>query len=423
MRKLMLGSEAFFVSPPTTSEPALSRRATLISPLGKTETKRNGESSPSPLRNMIPRDVTGFASQANWRAVVGINIANMGVGVGEGKRSGSIATAVAEYFAAFRGLGTEDDVTFEADMAAKNFDDIKARAVQGSLQSLMIGEELVILGGNTSVSLGVTPTPTLVASAGGALAASALSVICVALGFDAATNLMGRNNGAIGQSLSLVSAVVPQSVTRANNDGTTSTYGSGTGQKSVAGTVTPAANQKVTAKVTPVPNAYGYAWFWGPAGAEALGAITSVSAVVIAGDATGTQLASSLTATDNSTNSLVFDGLLTQIQKAGSGAYVRAMNGTDGLSSDGAGGVAEIVESFVSFWQQYRLSPEKIMVNSQELIKINKLVISNGGAPLIRFNSEAGVAGTIVAGRTVGTILNPITNTLVVVVVHPNMHA
>lgn len=377
----------------------------------------------TPLRNQIPRDVAGFGTQANWKLVTGINVNNMGVGVAEGRRGASLATSTAEAFAAFRSIGIEDDVTFEADLAAKGFDDLKARAVQGTLQSLMIGEELLLLGGNTSVNMGVTPTPALTASAGGALPATALSVICVALGFEASQNLLGRNNGAVGQSLNIATAVIPQVVNRANNDGSTSTYGAGTGQKSAAASVTPAASGKVTAVSAPVANAYGYAWFWGAAGAETLGAVTTVSAVVISAAATGTQLASSLTASDNSTNSLVFDGLLTQIQKAGSGAYVKALDGQSKLTSDGGGSVVEILNAFDAFWNLYRLSPDEIYVHSQELSSINKIVIANGGAPLIRLNDQSGSAATIVAGRTVGTILNPITNTMVEVKIHPNAPA
>ena len=48
---------------------------------------------------------------------------------------------------------------------------------------------------------------------------------------------------------------------------------------------------------------------------KALGAITSINSVSITAAATGTQLASSLTATDSSTSALDFDGLLTQAFK------------------------------------------------------------------------------------------------------------
>jgi len=51
--------------------------------------------------------------------------------------------------------------TFEADYAAENFQDVKALAVEGLLRAMMISEEKVILGGNNSLSVANTPTPSV----------------------------------------------------------------------------------------------------------------------------------------------------------------------------------------------------------------------------------------------------------------------
>ena len=100
-------------------------------------------------------------------------------------------------------------------------------------------------------------------------------------------------------------------------------------------------------RVPAIQGAAGYAWFWGTAGSELLGAITTINSVSIAANATGTQAASSLGTNDNSTNSLAFDGLLTQTLKSGQNAYVAAQaTGTAGagtpLTADGEGGIVEI---------------------------------------------------------------------------------
>ncbi len=39
------------------------------------------------------------------------------------------------------------------------FDDVQAIGAKVGLEACMLGEELLILGGNTSVPLGTTPTP------------------------------------------------------------------------------------------------------------------------------------------------------------------------------------------------------------------------------------------------------------------------
>lgn len=382
----------------------------------------------TPLRNKIPRVSGKGGIQANWRAVTGINVNNLATGVSEGQRGGVIATSTAEYLAAYRGLGLEDYVTFEAEYAAEGFDDVKARAVEGLLRSLMIGEEGVILGGNTSLNLGTTPTPTLAAaSSGGSLANGTLSVICVALSFDAFWALGGWNNGQMGSTLNIATAQVPAQISRTNADGTNATYGGGSARKSSAATVSVTGpNGKVDASVAAVAGAVAYAWFWGAAGSEKLGAVTTINSVAITADAAGAQTAASLPAADNSTNTLVFDGILSQIAKPGSGSYVKALpTGSPGvgstLTSDGAGGIVEIDEAFFAFWNLYRLSPDVIYVNAQQLIDMNTKIIKNGGAPLIRFNVDGNNPSMINAGTVIGSYLNKITNKQVKIEVHPNM--
>lgn len=219
------------------------------------------------------------------------------------------------------------------------FDDIKAIGAKIGLEACMLGEELLILGGNTSVPLGTTPTPTLVpATSGGTLtaAASPYSVICVALSLDAIVN-------------GSVSAGIQGAITRSNADGSSDTFGGGAAGKSANATASIASGTSgsIAATVAAVPGAMGYAWFWGAAGSELLGAITTINSLIITANAVGTQTAASLGGSDNSTNALVFDGLLYQAFKPGSNAFVQYLaTGTAGsgstLTGDGAGGVVEI---------------------------------------------------------------------------------
>lgn len=385
----------------------------------------------TPLRNSIARITGGFAIQANWKAITNINVGNTRAGLAEGKRGGLINHTLAEYLAAFRGFGLENNVTFEAQYAGKNFDDLKALSVSQLLSATMIQEERLILGGNSSQPMGTTPTPSLAASTtGGALATQTLSVICVALGLQAYLDVAGANNGAIGQSFAAATAVVPAQITRTNADGTTDTFGGGSGQKSAAATVgVTGATGSATGLVAAVNGASGYAWYWGAAGAEVLGAVTTVNSVLITATATGTQTAASLPAQDSTTSSLDFDGLLAQCFKPGSGAYVAVQaNGVlgtgTGLTADGAGGVVEFETAFAAFYNKYRLSPTKIYLNSQELVNLTKKIIGNGGAPLLRLVNEANAAtGNVTGGTKVGSYLNKITGDIVPIIVHPNMPA
>lgn len=385
----------------------------------------------TPLRNSIARIGGGYASQASWKAITNINVGNVRAGVGEGKRGGLINHTQNEYFAVFRGFGLENNVTFEANYAAKNFEDIKALAVQMTLEGTMIQEERLILGGNTSVALGTTPTPTLAAATtGGTLASQTLSVICVALGLQAYLDVVGVNNGAVGQYFDPTTAQIPGSITRTNADGTSDTFGGGAAQKSAAASVAVTGpTGSATASVTVVPGAVGYAWYWGAAGSERLGAVTSINSVAItAATGGGNQLASALPASDQSTSSLDFDGLLYQAWKSGSNAYIaNQATGTAGvgtpLTSDGAGGIVEFEQAFVYFYNRYRLSPTVIYMSAQELINVTRKIIGNGGAPLLRLTTEAANPDTVQAGIVVGEYMNKTTGTKVAIRVHPNLPA
>jgi hypothetical protein len=378
----------------------------------------------TPLRNRIPRTSGKGGIQANWRAITGVNTGNLSVGVGGGNRSGVMSSTTKDYIAAYRTIGLEDYATFEAELAAQGFDDLKARAVEGLLRALMIGEEKVIVGGNSSVALGTTPTPTLAtATTGGTIAnAAAYSVICVALTFE-------------GYQASSVSATgVIGAVTRTNADASTDTYGGGSAQQSASATVatTGSGTSTVSASVTPVKGAFAYAWFGGAtAGTERIAAITTINSVVITAAPSGTnQLASAIASPsqDNSLNTFVFDGVLTQINTANSNSYIATMaTGTAGtgtpLTSDTAGGIVEIDTALKSFWDNYRLSPTDIYVSSQEMMNITKKILaaSSTAAQRFVFNSDQGM---LAGGSMVRSYLNKFAMDGAVEIpvrLHPNM--
>ena len=373
----------------------------------------------TPLRNETPRVSGRGGIQANWRAITGVNTNGLRLGVSGGNRAGVQAVTTADYFASYKGIGLETSVDFEAEYAGVGFDDVRAQAGLRGLQATMIGEEALILGGNNSLPLGVTPTPTLTASAsGGSLASGTLSVICVALSLD------GFINGS-------VLGGVQSQITRTNADGSTDIFGGGAAQKSANATVAVTGPSGVVAAVVAtVRGALGYAWFWGAAGSEVLGAITSVNSVSISATAAGTQTAASLPGADWSNNALVFDGLLTIALKPGSGAYVASQaSGTAGvgtpLTADGAGGVVEIDAALKSMWDNYRLSPDTIWVNSQEALNISKKILAGSANSAQRFIFNA-AQDAIGGGVMVRTYLNRFSmsgGSTLDIRVHPNLPA
>lgn len=371
----------------------------------------------TPLRNEIPRVSGRGGIQANWRAITGINTTNIQVGVSPGDRGAVMAVSTADYVAAYKGIGIEDNVDFEAQYAGQNFDDIRAIAAKVGLEALMLGEEALLLGGNGTLQLGTTPTPSLSGAAtGGGLSDGTYYVEAVAL------TLAGLTGSSIVGG-------IPTSITRTNADGSTSTYGGGSAQKSAAASITLSAGgavQKITATVTAVRGAVAYAWFWGASAATAtIGAITTVNTNTITVAAgTGTQAYSTLPSADNSTNNLVFDGLITQAEKAGSNAYYRSLDGAT-ITADGAGGIVEVDTALKSFWDNYKLSPDTMWVSSDLALSLSQKILAGNanGAYRIVVNMDQGM---MVGGVMIATYLNRFSMSganVLKVRIHPNMPA
>lgn len=348
----------------------------------------------TPLRNMFPRVSGKGGIQANWRAVTGINVGQLSAGVSQGNRGGAITHTTQDYIAAYRGLGLEDYVTFEADYAAEGFDDVKAIATRTLLESLMLQEEVIILGGNsTQIALGVSTTPVVTGVAsGGALADGTYKVWLVALTYD------GVNNA--GANAISGNPQVQSLITRVNTDGSTDTYGGGAGIVSAAGTTSALAGGGINSIEVGIPTwqagAMGYAVFAGVSGSEVLwGIVSSAGATALTGfvitslpSGGSVQTLASFNTTaggvDYSKNALVFDGLLSIALGSGSGSYVSNQGGVP-LTGDGSGGIVEFDTMLKNRWDNYRLSFDMILLNSQEQENISKKVLAGSSAQSQRF--------------------------------------
>lgn len=363
----------------------------------------------TPLRNLLPRVPGSTGVATNWRvvsAIIGSGF-NAMPWVPEGQRAGRMSYTTANKAASYVTIGEEDQVTFEAVSAAQTFEDIKATAAVRLLQKMFIKEEDAILGGNVSLLLGTPTAPTTsTATTGGAIAAATYNVIVVALTYEGFRN-------------SSVAGGVATTLTVNGADGNTFTLSGGSSQKSAASSqVTTGATSTISASTPAVSGALGYAWFIGTAGNELLRAITSLNSVVVTTFAgTGTQNASAITA-DNSRNTTVpaFDGLLPTIMNPSNGAVVVtqptgvAGTGTP-LTASGRGSVVEIDTLLQSMWDQFKVSPSRMWVNSQELKNITNKCLTNASAPLLRYNATGDDNGSseyrLTASGTIDFYFNP----------------
>ncbi len=377
----------------------------------------------TPLRNSIPRVGGGTGTATQWRqvsAITGSGYDAMGW-VPEGQRSARMSYTTASKAAAFVTIGEEDQLSFEAEAAAQSFEDLNASMTLRLLQKMMRKEESGLLGGNASLALGTPATPVVSASGTTAtLPAATYSVIVVALAFE------GFKNSSLAGGIA-----TRQTITGA--DGNAFTLNSGSSNKSANATQAVTLGQTLFASVTPVQGAVAYAWYVGAAGSETLQAITTINSAAFAAPlAGGRQAATAITQDSSSNPALAFDGVLTAALNPVNGAYVNILpTGTAGtgtvLTASGRGSVNEIDVMLQSMWDNFRLSPTVLYVNSQELKNITNKVLSNASGPLLRYNASAtgGVDPyAIVAGGTVEFYFNPFSvdgGVKIPVKVHPDL--
>jgi hypothetical protein len=360
----------------------------------------------TPLRNVIPRVSGGVGTATNWKvitSILGSGYDSMGW-VPEGQRTGRMSYSAVSKSAAYKTLGEEDNITFEAINAGRTFEDVAATGVMRILQKMMLKEENAILGGNSGVALGTPGTITVSATTGGSVAAGTYNVYAVGLTYEGYRNWLASGSS--------IATGIPTSQTITGADNSTYTINGGSSNKGApTSTGSLSGSNVITASVPVMTGALGYAWYVGTAGNETLQAVTTINSVSLASLTTTGQNVSSITA-DNSRNTLAYDGLLYSAFESGSGSYINALStGTAGtgtyLTASGRGSINEIDNMLVTMWQNYQTSPDVIYCNAQEIRNITNKVLSNGSSPLLRYNSTGDDPYAIVANGTVDYYFNP----------------
>lgn len=407
-----------------------------------------------PRISRLPRVAADGGNAYHWKRVVGVNVNGISSGVSEGNRGARIAVATQDMVAAYKTLGYESSVTFEARLGGRNLSpEVLGLGVQSSLRSLMIHEEKLLINGDAGLALGTTPTPTLVAGAvsghTGTFSSGTVYVICVAL------TGMGLLGYSPYSSVTNTGGVLGQ-VTKVNADGSSDTFGGGSAQPSAEASVATSGSNCVTAQVTPVVGAFAYAWFVGNAtGAEYLAGLTpSNQAIFTKYPATTNQPVGNLKVgasyADNSTDVLVPDGMLTQISGAILGPdpgrimstnplFPSVVTTTDTLTTSpggsliytmGAGNtgltiagsnIKEIDAVLQAAFDQYKIGFNRILVSSQDIIDTWGAMLSNASTAngfRMMFDADQ-ETGRIVAGRRITSYMNKFFNNTLDVEVHP----
>lgn len=326
----------------------------------------------SPLRNIIPRKLSKTGTSVHWKAIT--DIANVGKATTiEGTRGNGMSYTLEDKLAAFKVVGLQDAVTFEAEAAGRNFQDVKATSTTNLLLKVMTEEEKLILGGNKD-SLGsvATPTASAVADSSSTITAGSYSVKVAALTLVAANRVVTNQQLANMTGLEIPATNASNQVVAGAFDGVTAA--------SAAATVSVSAGQAISATVTPVKGAMAYAWFVGAAGSETLQIVTTNSALLLTEIVTG---GSAAPTADGSGDPLSFDGIIPQII-AGNGLYYDLANSQ---LTAAAGGIAELDEINSRLFNQYKNGPTRYLVSEQLAKDITSAIVKNNGAPTLFVNN------------------------------------
>lgn len=393
-----------------------------------------------PLISKLPRVPADGGNAFHWKRITAININNTYIGVSEGNRGAAIAINLQDQQASYKTLGLESSVSFEARLGAMNLmPDALGNAVQSTLRSTMIGEEQTLIGGNASTPLGTTPTPALVSTGTGTsfTTAQTIFVRCVALAHGAWL-VASLANG------------VPGQIIQQNTDGSSNTFGGGSAGASAEASLAVGVNGNyMQATVTVVPNAVAYAWYVSAAsGTETLKAITAGNQInILSLPPGGRQPVTALQVNgvyqDNSTNSLLPDGILSQIYGSvfgpapslamstnqqlptgvsltagGSLVYTKA-TGNTGLTISGTN-ITEFDAILQAAYDQYKIGYDKILMSSADINNFLGQFLGQSAAAQFRILFDADAeSGRIIAGRRVTSYLNKFYGNTLDIEIHP----
>lgn len=337
----------------------------------------------TPYRNRVPRKKAPVgATAANWKAITDVNVDRAKPTVSFGTAGTVIKVTEKDYSAAYKAIALGGMVLLDAQNLARGFDDLRARAAVDTLYSLMIEEEIILLGGqNTVLAAPVAPTLT-VDTVGGSIGAVNVGVKC------AVRTLEGVRYAASGIGISNASP------------------------EKTSGVLTGSTN-KITATVTAVPGAAQYDWYAGAAGGPwYFVASTAANKCVISSvPGSGTQAPTA----DTSADADAFTGLIPQLV-AGSATY-KSLDGSTLTSANGS--IKEIDDVLLDLYENKKLSPNLMIMAPQQSLDISNKVISSGGATILLPTGDAAQRGNILAGNMVTRYLNKASGEIIEIMSNP----
>ena len=340
------------------------------------------------MRRRIPRwrNPVG-APFTHWKKIVGINKKKLRAGVPEGMVNKYIQLDTKEAFAKYKTLNMAGNLSQEAQVFSRQFEDSTALNMLTALQSLMEQEDISIIGGCwTSLNPAMQAATVDVTNGDGSTGDVPAGSYVVKV---SALTLQGFYAEAQGR-------VTDDEGVTANSDGETTA-------KAAASFASTGGSMNVV--WTDIPGAFGYNVYVNDKWAMR---VSTNRATILEIPADGTPPNTA----DTSVDDLGYQGIMEQLLIPGSNAYYKSMEGGT-LTSDGAGGIKEIEDMFARIWDNWASGPTVIVCNSQEQQTIKKLTIGSSSVNASRVIISTGEKDDFKAGAAVSAYLNQNTNQFV----------
>jgi len=347
------------------------------------------------FRKSIPRRVRDGATASQWKAITSLSMPKFSSATGAA--SPTFTTTVVSKSAGYKVHGLGGQVDREAVAASQGFDPALDKETANTLLLAMKIEEMYILGGNIT-ALATPAAPTLSEQNGlGSLAAATYSVRIAALTLPASNRvIIQRPTDYDGTNAFL------DGVAQANLDP------SGDGVTVVgAETSLALAGGGDALKITwaAIPGAAAYGVFVGIAAGAAnlkLEAVVTQTSVTLKTLVTTGQIGTGPAGTSADANT--YDGIIAQLVAAGSGAYVKNLNG----KLTGANGeIVEVQDAFAQMYDSAKLGGYRLLIGGQDKRLLTRLGYSQDSAQVVISSNPSDKAGYVI-GTSARTIVNAV---------------
>ncbi len=364
----------------------------------------------APFRQTIPRKVNAGATATQWKAITALSSPK--ATTTENAAGALFTTTVTPKTATYQNVALQGKVTREAVAASEGFDPALAKETANTLAIAMKLEEIQFLGGNIT-ALGAPSTPAAAeVNAVGTIGAVTVFFKVAAITLAAANRLaIDRPADVSGGNALLAGRAVAAFDPSVDGIGPLSAE---VNTGAMGGT-----DNGVNLTWDAEPDAAAYLLFLGTSTGDAnldCEAVVTQTLVTITSLATGGAAADTLVANSADANS--YDGIIQQLNAAGSGSYLKNVNA---VLTGANGEITQIQDAFQSIWDTAKIGRFRLQVGGVDSRVLTRMGIAAGAGPTIFVDPQGVPRTTLMQGYHIGSIVNAVTGDVCPVDVLPWM--